>query len=186
MRAFDADHVQLTSSATGQQVHPRQVAGPPADVTTLYITQRLPLVRLASLLVMDRHTAEDVVQDAFAALHQRWRSLDDPHAALAYLRRSVLNNCRSVLRRRRTRNNYVPPIPVPEPGADQAVLRADEQRRVVAALRRLPLRKREALVLRYWAGLSDAEIAATLGIKATTVRSTISRGLDQLEQDLGW
>ena len=88
----------------------------------LYLTQRLAMVRLAILLVDDLPSAEDVVQDAFAALHTRWDRLRDPHAAAGYLRTSVVNGARSTLRRRRTARGYVPPPELAEPGADDAVL----------------------------------------------------------------
>src|SRR5690348_8519789 len=85
-------------------------------VAALFRTHRLGLVRLAVLLVDDRETAEDVVQDAFAALHRRWGSLTSEDAALAYLRTCVVNRSRSVLRRRRTvRLKGRPPGPGLEP-----------------------------------------------------------------------
>ena len=161
-------------------------ADPAPTVAALYVTQRLAMIRLACLLVDDQHTAEDVVQDAFANLHRQWPRLRDHQAAVAYLRRSVINNARSVLRRRRTSRAYIRPAAVPEPGADHAVLLAEEHRQVLEVLARLPARQREVLALRYWSGLSDAEIAETLGIRVVTVRSTISRGLDRLENAIGW
>lgn len=148
----------------------------------LYLTQRLALVRLAVLLVDDLPSAEDVVQDAFAALHTRWAQLRDPHAAAGYLRTSVVNGARSTLRRRRTARGYVPPPELAEPGADDAVLLAEEHREVLAALRRLPRRQREVLVLRYWSDLSEVQIAQTLGISTGAVKSAASRGLDALER----
>ncbi len=93
--------------------------GPPT-FEQLYLTHRLAMVRLAVLLVDDRASAEDVVQDAFASLHTRWSHLRDHHAAVGYLRVSVLNNARSTLRRRRTARAYVPPAEGYEPGADDA------------------------------------------------------------------
>jgi RNA polymerase sigma-70 factor (sigma-E family) len=154
---------------------------PAVTFEQLYQAQRLPMVRLALLLVDDVAAAEDVVQDAFAALHTRWARLRDPHAATGYLRTSVLNASRSVLRRRRTARGYVPPAVGVGPGADDAVLLAAEHREVVAALARLAPRQREVLVLRYWSELSEAEIAATLGISRGAVKSTASRALDALE-----
>src|SRR5437870_5934122 len=80
-----------------------------AGVAQLFRTHRLTMVRLAALLVDDRETAEDVVQDAFAALHRRWGSLSSDDAAIGYLRACVVNGARSVLRRRRTvRHNPQP------------------------------------------------------------------------------
>jgi RNA polymerase sigma-70 factor (sigma-E family) len=158
-----------------------------AAVAALYRAHRLPLVRLARLLVDDLETAEDVVQDAFAALHRRWRSIGASDAALGYLRTSVVNGARSVLRRRRT----VRANPWPDAtgwrgdDADAPVLLAEEHREVLAALRQLPDRQREVIVLRYWAELSEAEIAATLGISVGAVKSSASRGRDAIATLLG-
>lgn len=156
------------------------------DIADLYAAHRLRLVRMAVLLVDDLGTAEDVVQDAFAALHQRTGSLRDPHAALGYLRVSVVNGCRSALRRRKVRRAH-PELDDPgtSPAADRDVLLAEEHHRVVSALRTLPRRQQEVLVLRYWSDLSEAEIAATLGVAAGTVKSAASRGLDRLQALLG-
>ena len=155
------------------------------DVVALYAAHRLALVRLAVLLVDDLPLAEDVVQDAFLALHRRQRSLTDPAAALGYLRTSVVNGSRSALRRRRTVRAHARRLrPVPEDAspADQGVLRAAAQDEVLRAVLALPPRQREVLVLRYWSELSERQIAATLGISEGTVKSTASRGLDRLER----
>ncbi|MFD7439495.1 sigma-70 family RNA polymerase sigma factor [Streptomyces sp. NPDC059861] len=129
----------------------------------LYHHRRLELVRLAVLLVDDIPTAEDVVQDAFAALYRRHGAqltgLDDPEA---YVRRSVVNAARSVLRRRRTMRAHVPPRPRPAPPPEEHVLLKEEHEEVLGALRRLTTRQREVLVLRYWSNLSEAQIAETL------------------------
>ena len=151
----------------------------------LYHAHRLRLVQLAVLLVDDQGTAEDVVQDAFAALHARWPRLRDPAKALAYLTTSVVNASRSTLRRRRTARAYVAPHDPPQDSPEADVLLADEQRQVLAAVRRLPERQRQVLVLRYWSDLSEAEIAETLGVSRGAVKSTASRALDALEQILG-
>lgn len=157
------------------------------NLGALYAVHRLPLVRLAVLLVDEVTIAEDVVQDAFIALHRRLERLDDPGAALAYLRVSVLNAARSTLRRRRTVRTYLAKASAPddvEP-ADREVVRAEDRDEVLAAVRRLPTRQREVLILRYWADLSERQIAQTLGISEGTVKSTASRGLDRLETMLG-
>ncbi|MEU1300366.1 sigma-70 family RNA polymerase sigma factor [Streptomyces shenzhenensis] len=134
----------------------------------LYHHRRLALVRLALLLVDDLPTAEDVVQDAFAALlrrhGRRLADLDDPEA---YLRTSVVNAARSVLRRRRTARAYIP-----------------ERERHVPSADKNTRRQREVLVLRYWSDLTEAQIADTLGISRGTVKSTASRALDALSRQL--
>ena len=154
-------------------------------VAGLYREHRLHLVRLALLLVDDRETAEDVVQDAFVALHRRWRSIGAPEAAVGYLRTSVVNGSRSVLRRRRTARAYQWPDVANADAADAGALDAEAHREVLAALRRLHRRQREVIVLRYWAELPEAEIAATLGISVGAVKSSASRGRDAIATMLG-
>src|SRR6476469_8074267 len=130
-----------------------------AAVAALFRAHRLHLVRLALLLVDDLETAEDVVKDAFTALHRRWESIAEREAAFGYLRTSVVNGSRSVLRRRRTARAH----PWPDAGgwraddADAGLLLAEEHSEVLVALRRLPSRQREVIVLRYWAELTEAE-----------------------------
>jgi RNA polymerase sigma-70 factor (sigma-E family) len=158
-----------------------------ADIERLYRTQRLAMVRLALLLVDDRETAEDVAQDAFAALHRRWQSLHTEDAAIGYLRTCVVNGARSVLRRRRTVRRQPQPdadLFVAE-SADRRVLLAEEHREVIAAMRRLPARQREVIVLRYWSELTEPQIAATLGISVGSVKSSASRGRDAIAAILG-
>nr|WP_308117415.1 SigE family RNA polymerase sigma factor [Streptomyces fuscigenes] len=162
-------------------------AAPGADggIDALYQHRRLELVRLALLLVDDLPTAEDVVQDAFAALYRRHgdrlSGIDDPEA---YVRRSVVNGARSVLRRRRTVRAYVPERAGHAPPPEEDVLLREEHREVLGALRGLTRRQREVLVLRYWSNLSEAQIAETLGLSRGTVKSTASRALDALARNL--
>jgi RNA polymerase sigma-70 factor (sigma-E family) len=161
-------------------------AGNPTGIEELYHHRRLSLVRLAVLLVDDLPTAEDVVQDAFTALFRRHghrlARLDDPEA---YLRTSVVNTARSVLRRRRTARAYIPApeghAPAPE---EEEVLLHEEHREVLAALGTLTRRQREVLVLRYWSHLTEAEIATTLDLSRGAVKSTASRALDALGRRL--
>jgi RNA polymerase sigma-70 factor (sigma-E family) len=156
-----------------------------AALIDLYRAQRLPLLRLAVLLTDDTGTAEDVVQDAFLALQRRWHAVD-PAAAAGYLRTSVVNGVRTLYRRRSVARRHLH-LAGPEdvPSADLAVLLTEDQREVVEALRTLPRRQREVLVLRYWSELSEAEIAAALGIARGTVKSSASRGLTALQKQLG-
>jgi len=152
------------------------------DLAELYAAHRLSLVRLAFLLADDLGTAEDIVQDAFAAFAARAGSLRDPGAALGYLRTSVVNGCRSTLRRRRTARAYVAPHDVEPDRPDALVVLSEEHREVLTALGRLASRQREVLVLRYWSGLSESEIASALGISNGAVKSTASRALTALHQ----
>ena len=83
-----------------------------AAVEQLYAAHYRSLVRLAVLLVADQATAEDVVQDCFVAMHDRWRRLREPEKALAYLRQSVVNRSRSVLRHRGVERRHAPTLAV--------------------------------------------------------------------------
>jgi RNA polymerase sigma-70 factor (sigma-E family) len=158
----------------------------PVDVAGLYAAHRLSLVRLAILFVDDRGSAEDVVQDAFIGLHRNRERMREPDAAVRYLRTSVVNGSRSVLRRRGTARAHIELIePAAAPSADADVLLAEEHRQVLHALRSLPDRQREVLTLRYWSDLSEADIAAALGISTGAVKSSASRGLDNLSNLLG-
>jgi RNA polymerase sigma-70 factor, sigma-E family len=150
----------------------------PRTLADLYRDHRQRMVRLAVLLVDDPATAEDVVQEAFAGLHRHWSSLRDEEAAVAYLRTAVVNGSRSVLRRRRTARDYVPPHQVNARSAESLAMLSAEHQAVVDALATLPPRQREVLVLRYYGGLSEAEIAEATGITRGTVKSTASRALD--------
>jgi RNA polymerase sigma-70 factor (sigma-E family) len=154
---------------------------PVVQVEDLYARHRLGLVRLAMLLVDDVQSAEDVVQDAFASFVTRAGRLRDSDAALAYLRTSVVNGSRSALRRRRTARGYTPPWEPDRPDPSDYAVLAEEHREVIVALNRLAPRQREVLVLRYWSGLSEAEIADALGISKGAVKSTASRAMDVLE-----
>jgi RNA polymerase sigma-70 factor (sigma-E family) len=176
-----------TVMASGRSAGGRAPTADAAGVERLYRAQRLNMVRLALLLVDDRETAEDVAQDAFAGLHRQWGALASEDAALAYLRRCVVNGARSVLRRRRTVRRHPHPdeASLTADGADRRVLLAEEHREVIAALGRLPLRPREVIVLRYWSELTEPQIAAALGISIGAVKSMASRGRDAIAATLG-
>jgi RNA polymerase sigma factor (sigma-70 family) len=168
--------------------------GAVAAVTALYAEHALGLVRLAVVITGDRGAAEDIVQDAFLGLYRRWDSLADTAAPLGYLRVSVVTGCRSVLRRR-SRLWIGPTADFAEAAgeadgnvgygggtglAESAEARAmlgDEQRTVAAALRKLPRRQREAVVLRYYLDLSEEETAQAMGVSRGTVKSATHRAL---------
>ncbi|MGN6577063.1 MAG: SigE family RNA polymerase sigma factor [Nocardioides sp.] len=161
-----------------------------AAVEELYAAHYRRLVRLSVLLVRDVETAEEVVQDSFVAMHGKWRRLREPEKALAYLRQTVVNRSRSVLRRRTVAARHVSP-PLPDhPGADESAVATERRTEVLEALRALPTRQREVLALRYYLDLSEAQIAETLGISRGAVKSHASRGsaalrellADQLEE----
>jgi RNA polymerase sigma-70 factor (sigma-E family) len=155
------------------------LAAAEAGVTALYQAHALGLMRLAHIMLGDRPSAEDVVQEAFCGLYRRWSHLSDTGRALQYLRASVLNGCRS-LQRRRAGPRTQPDDGQPAVSAEAAVITGEERREVMRALRRLPARQREALVLRYYLDLSAGEIAATMGIGPSSVRSATHRALASL------
>jgi RNA polymerase sigma-70 factor (sigma-E family) len=177
----------LTAVEPGERTtHPGVPRLGTVDVQALYDAHWHYLVRLAALLVDDVASAEDVVQDAFVGLHRRAGELRDPDAALGYLRTSVLNLSRSVLRRRQVARRHLRVAePDAVPGADDDVLLRDEHRAALDAVRSLPRHQREVLVLRYWSGLSEREIAQTLGIAPGSVKSAASRGLAAVQKLLG-
>lgn len=155
------------------------------DLAELYSVHHLGMVRLARLLVDDTATAEDVVQDAFLGLHRHQHNLRDPDAAVGYIRRAVVNQARSTLRRRRTARQYLKAAePDVGPAADEGVLITEDHREVLNAVNRLPDRQREVLVLRYWSDLSEAEIADAMGVSKGTVKSQASRAMAALSREL--
>ncbi len=158
------------------------VVAAPLTLEDLYREHRLRLVRLSILLVDDPATAEDVVQEAFTGLHRHWSGLRDAAAALGYLRTAVVNVSRSVLRRRKTAREYVPPHTANARSAESLAMLTAEHQAVVKALGKLPPRQREVLVLRYYGGMTEAEIAEATGVSRGTVKSTASRALDALQK----
>jgi RNA polymerase sigma-70 factor (sigma-E family) len=153
-------------------------------VTELYALHHRGLVRLAALLVRDVPTAEDVVQDSFVAMHDGWQRLRDAESALAYLRQAVVNRSRSVLRHRTVIDKNLQKAPPDMPSAEHGAMALLERDAVVAALRHLPDRQREAIVLRYYADLSEADIAAAMGISRGAVKSHTARGMSALRAAL--
>jgi RNA polymerase sigma factor (sigma-70 family) len=137
-------------------------------------------------MVGDRAAAEDIVQDSFCGLYRKFGSLTQPDKALSYVRSSVINLCRSELRARQRAARRASAGPPPSvASAEHDVLLDEEYQEVVSALRRLPVRQRETLVLRYFLDLPDSEIARSMGISQVSVRSTTSRALAALARLLG-
>jgi RNA polymerase sigma-70 factor (sigma-E family) len=149
-------------------------------VTDLYSAHYRSLVRLSALLVRDVATAEEVVQDAFVAMHGGWRRLRDNDKALSYLRQSVVNRSRSVLRHRTVVDRNAPKPPPDMPSAEQGAIAMFERDAVVSALRTLPPRQREALVLRFYGDMSEAQIAAAMSISRGAVKSHTARAMTAL------
>lgn len=151
------------------------------DLRALYRSQRTSLLRLATLLLHDEREAEEVVQDAFVRAHLAWPRLRDAGKGPAYLRSAVLNGARSRLRHLRVvrrRDRHEPTAS--GRSAEAEALASEDHHRMVELLRSLPTRQRECLVLRFYLDLSEAEIAATLGISAGSVKTHVHRGLATL------
>jgi len=124
------------------------------------------------------------VQDCFVALHRGWWRVRDQGRALFYLRRSVINTSRSVLRRRAVADRHPGPADRPLPSAEDSALAVAQLSAVRAALRALPVRQREVLVLRYYADLPETQIAAVMGISRGSVKAHAARARDALRTAL--
>jgi RNA polymerase sigma factor (sigma-70 family) len=142
-------------------------------VAALYQLHYPALVRLAALLIPDLATAEDIVQDAFAAVHGRWHVQPDADAALAYLRWSVVHRSRLVPSLGTAAGSSEPTAATSEPGSA-----------VMSALRALAPRQREVVVLRYFADLPEAEIAAATGMSMAAVRDHAAQAMSSLQAGL--
>lgn len=156
-------------------------AGRPPTFEELFSTQFLRMVRLASLLGCD--DPEDVAQEAFSRLYRKHKSLRDPHAAIAYLRKTVLSASNSRLRHLYVvRRRMGTAVPIED--AEQLAHVPEDHRDVLAAVASLPLRQRQVIVLRYWVDLSETDIAELLGIAEGTVKSTAAKARKTLETRL--
>jgi DNA-directed RNA polymerase specialized sigma24 family protein len=145
-------------------------------VAALYHAHYRSLARIAALLVGDGAMAEEIVQDAFVSVHRAWRHLQDGDGALDHLRRAVVSAARS-----QGAASHDPPCRprgragtgLPAPGTPAVLL--------MAALHSLAARQREALVLKYYAGWPDAQIAAAMGISRHALNDCIRRGMSALQ-----
>jgi RNA polymerase sigma-70 factor (sigma-E family) len=167
-----------SNSERGDPVGTSQEAD--AALLTLYTDHYAELVRLATLLLWDRHLAEDTVQDAYVSVHAAWPGVRDRSAGAAYLRRTVVNGCRSRLRRLQVSRKHPEQPSGTAPSAEVGGLAGVQNAEMMAALRSLSRRQREVIVLRYYADLSEVEIAETLHIAAGSVKKYASRGLQNL------
>ena len=161
---------------------------PDVAIGELYRAHWHRLVRLAWLLLRDQLAAEDVVQDAFVATHRRWGAIRESGRVVGYLHAAVVNGCRSVQRHNVVvdRVNSATAGSADAPGresvgsAEAAALHGSEHDAMMRVLAGLPTRQREVLVLRYYADLSEAQIAAALDISPGAVKSHAHRGLTTL------
>lgn len=148
----------------------------------LFRTEVAPMTRLAALLGDD--DPESVVQEAFVRLHDHWHRIRDGDSPTGYLRTIVVNLVRARHRHLKVVRRHRTPAPPPAASAEQTAAERAEHAVVLTAIAALPLRRREALVLRYWLDLSEAEMAVAMSTSVGTVKSNLSRGLAALRAAL--
>ncbi len=147
----------------------------------VFRTYRLAVFRFAVMLCHDRHVAEEVTADVFARVLVKWRN-DEVLDPLPYLRRAVLNEVRS--RWRRLAHEHRAKRQRSHDFARVSVDQVEDRDPLMAALRRLPIRQRSVVVLRYLEDVSEAEVARLLSMAPGTVKSQASRGLAALRSIL--
>jgi RNA polymerase sigma-70 factor (sigma-E family) len=184
--APDSGEVAECPVRAGESQAPDQAADQDAarGTAALYAAHYQSLVGLAVLLLRDVATAEEVVQDSFVVMHTNWRRLRDSGKALSYLRQCVVNRSRDVVRHRIIVDRHaLQPLP-DMPSAEQGAMALLERSAVVAALHELSARQREAVVLRYYAEFSEAQIASAMGISRGAVKSHTARAISALRDVL--
>jgi RNA polymerase sigma-70 factor (sigma-E family) len=157
-------------------IHDQAAAEASQAITDLYHSEYRSLVRMSAVLLGDVNTAEEVVQDTFIAMHSAWRRLRHTDKAVNYLRRSVMNRSRSVLRRRAVADRHVPKPEPDMPSAEQGAIAQLERSAVISALLALPPRQREALVLKFYLDLPEDQVASMMHISRGAVKSHTARG----------
>jgi RNA polymerase sigma-70 factor (sigma-E family) len=174
----------MESVSEGALVVP--AARPSADalVVELFRAESARLVSMARWFVDDRTAAEDLVQEAFIRLAANAYRIQTPDRAAAYLRSIVINLCRDHNRRGLVSLRHRPPAITDEVSAEVEATQREDVREVVTAVRGLPRRQRDCVVLRYYLDLSIKEVADTLGLSANSVKTHLQRGLRALERDL--
>ncbi|MDP3984903.1 MAG: sigma-70 family RNA polymerase sigma factor [Acidimicrobiia bacterium] len=162
-------------------------ADPSVDalIERLYREEGANLVRLARFFVDDRTAAEDLVQEAFIRLARSVARIHSEERVPAYLRSIVLNLARDHNRRGLVSLRHQPAAPPAPPSLEEEIAVREDQRRVIEALRDLPKRQRDCLVLRYYVELGVGEIASDLGLSVNSVKTHLQRGLRAMETRLG-
>jgi RNA polymerase sigma-70 factor (sigma-E family) len=153
-------------------------------VTALFDTHYTRMLRVAVVLLGDQAAAEDVVQDAFLALHTNWDRVRDKPEAVGYLHRSVVNGSRSRLRRRSVALRLRPLRQSDAISAEDAALSGLVPGPLLDAMRALPRREREAVLFRHYLDLSEQQTADALGLRPGSVKGYASRGLSKLRAAL--
>lgn len=166
-------------------VEPTRVVEPfSPGLVDLYRDYAGELLEMLWVFVGDKATAEDLVQESFIRLHRAWPRLDHAGAIRGYLRTTAFNLARSGFRRRLVALRHRPLGPTACDSPEVDIVLRENQREVATALRTLPPRQRQCVVLRYWTELGDQEIAAELGISVNSVKTHLRRGLAALEKRL--
>ncbi|GAA1682439.1 RNA polymerase sigma factor [Kribbella sp. NPDC056951] len=161
-------------------------AGADSDalVVTLFRAEGARLTQLARWFVDDRTAAEDLVQEAFLRLARNQHRINDQDRAAAYLRSIVINLARDHNRRGLVSLRHRPPAEVDERSAEDLAAEDESRREVIEALRDLPRRQRDCVVLRYYLELSIDAISKTLGLSPNSVKTHLRRGLHSLKTHL--
>lgn len=158
--------------------------GPAPSIEDVYRAEAHSLVGMLWVYTGDRDAAEELVQEAFVRLHTSWRSLRDPDRAAAFVRTVAFNLARSRFRRLRVARRYVPERAGLVASAEDGLVLSEERRAVIDAVRSLPRRQRECVVLRYYGGLGEAETAHAMGVSVNSAKTHLRRALDALEHAL--
>ena len=171
--------------ATSEDVAGPDLIGPvyvaEDELDVLFRRHSRALLGMVWVMLGDLGVAEEVVQDAFLSLQRAWPTMRDQSRALGYLRATSLNLVRARLRHRLVVLRHPLARPLDTASAEDAVMLSEDRREVWAALRRLPERQRECLVLRYYAEMNDDDIASTLRISQNSVRTHLRRGMAALD-----
>lgn len=177
----------LVMSAIPYGASPAAAVGTDIDalVARLFAEEGRALVRLVRLFVDDRNAAEDLVQEGFIRLARNAHRIDDPAKAAAYLRSIVLNLTRDHNRRGLVSLRHHLPLDERRASTEDEIVLQDDQQAVIDALRALPHRQRNCVVLRYYEELGIDDIAASLGISRNSVKTHLRRGLAAMEAALG-
>ncbi|GAA0408527.1 SigE family RNA polymerase sigma factor [Streptomyces luteireticuli] len=183
LTAIDAAvYGEPAAPAEAPQATGKEMSRAEAEFTAYVQERRASLYATAYHLTGDRHEAEDLLQSALFSTFRAWDRITDKAAVGGYLRRTMTNLHISAWRRRKL--NEYPTEELPETAGEQDAMRGTELRAVLwQALARLPELQRTMLVLRYYEGRTDPEIAEILGISVGTVKSSIWRSLRRLRED---
>ena len=155
-----------------------------AGLIELYHTYAADLLEMLWVFVGDKATAEDLVQESFIRVHRARPQVAHGNALRAYLRTTAFNLARSGFRRKLVALRHRPPQSEPTASPEVDVMLSEDQHELATALRRLPTRQRQCIVLRYWSELSDHEVADELGISVNSVKTHLRRGMAGMEKHL--